>query len=90
MWLENKQTKLTRTDLSRRVATAGAGLLLDVERSSTTSAAESVRLVVTFTETGGTLYNMLLAKPFTDKTKQNPVLLHWILNESDVVRHCLI
>jgi hypothetical protein len=47
--------ELTRPGLSGRVATRSTGVLLDVKRATTTSLAESVRLVVTLTETGGTL-----------------------------------
>lgn len=46
---------LTRTGLSGRVATGSTGVLLNVERTTSTSLAESMRLVVTLTETGGTL-----------------------------------
>lgn len=48
-------TPVVRTGLSGRVATGSTGVLLDVKRATTTSLAESVRLVVTLTETGGTL-----------------------------------
>lgn len=54
--MQNKKViELTRPGLSGRVATGSTGVLLDVKRATTTSLAESVRLVVTLTETGGTL-----------------------------------
>lgn len=52
---KEKKKLLTRTGLSGRVATGSTGVLLNVERTTSTSLAESMRLVVTLTETGGTL-----------------------------------
>ena len=48
-------TPVVRSSLSRRVATRSTGLLLDVERTTTTSVAQSVGLVVTLTERRSTL-----------------------------------
>lgn len=48
-------TPVVRSSLSRRVATRGTGLLLDVEGTTTTSVAQSVGLVVTLTERRSTL-----------------------------------
>lgn len=56
----NLETPVESSGLSGRVSAAGAGLLLAVEGSSSASLAQSVRLVVSLTETGGTLCWLVL------------------------------
>lgn len=50
---------VVRSDFGGGVSTRRASLLLAVERTSTASSAESVRLVVAFTEAGSSLWRLV-------------------------------
>lgn len=55
MWARAGQGRLTGTQLGGGVTALGASRLLDVVGGTTTTTAQSVRLIVAFTKARGTL-----------------------------------
>lgn len=72
----------TLPDLGGGVAARGALVLLDVHGAATATTAQSVRLVVALTETGGTLGWKVVSIPLSDISKMNISIVAWRLESA--------
>lgn len=61
-----------------------------MERSSATSAAESVRLVVTLTETGGTLYKKRVVRKYSTLASKYSNVVHENFRQVMVEQHACV